>query len=85
MSSTPNSDVEVSNYDLDGFTLWVTSITKRERLRDILVLIYDELSMRHRGERWEQTGFEDATYNDLRHLSLGAKEHLPSGYIVSSL
>ena len=76
MSSTPNSDVEVSNYDLDGFALWVTSITERERLRDVLVLIYDELSMRRRGERWEQTGFEDATYNDLRHLFYRTVNHM---------
>jgi len=67
MSSTPNSNVEITNFDLDGFGLQVAATTNREQLRDILCLIYDELAMRRRGYRWKYTGFEDATYSDLRY------------------
>lgn len=66
MSSPADSNTEISNLNLDQFEVRVISATHREQLRDILVLIYDELSMRRHGYRWGVTGFETATYYDLR-------------------
>jgi hypothetical protein len=68
MSTTPNSNIEISNVNLDEFENRVVGAVRPEEIRDILFLIYDELAMRRRNERWELTGFERATYNDLRHM-----------------
>jgi len=76
MTSTPDSNTNASlalpDYDLrpldfGEFDHRVVSVTSPEELRDIAVLIYDELSMRRHGVRSEITGFEAISYLELRY------------------
>jgi len=66
MAPTPTNTAKFGNFDLDVFELKVLNATNREQLRDILCLIYDELSMRAYNYRCHPTGFEAATEHDLR-------------------
>ena len=51
---------------LDNLDARVKQAANPERVRDILVLIFRELMMRHTRHRTEHTGFEAATNDELQ-------------------
>jgi hypothetical protein len=55
-------------FSLNNLDTRVRRATHPEKLRDILVLIFREVVMRHNGNRTERTGFEAATEEEL-HLA----------------
>ena len=64
----PDYDVyAVRALDFGEFNQRLASATNPRELRDIAVLIYDELSMRRHGVRSKITGFEATPYSDLRY------------------
>ena len=66
MTSTPEPYSDISYFDFVGFKHRLATATHPEQFRDILCLIYDELSMRRHGHRIKVTGFERASCHDLR-------------------
>ena len=55
-------------FSLDNFNHRVTHAAHPEQLRDILCLLFHEMEMRRGGSRYETTGFEAASDEDL-HLA----------------
>ena len=54
------------HFSLDNHAHRVTQAVQPEELRDILGLIFREISMRNTGSRVERTGFEAATNYELQ-------------------
>ena len=54
-------------FSLNNFEHRVIAANHPEQLRDILCLLFEEMSMRHTGIHDEPTGFEDVTDEDLHH------------------
>ena len=65
-SSVPQTQIAPNMpISLDDLNVVVNQANHPERLRDILVLIFREVVMRHNGNRTELTGFEAATEEEL--------------------